>query len=392
MIHISRPPRPNRSKKRRFSRPSGNFVSLRTNPFQIPVPEDDMEAEESNEDAEGQEPPAAKTKHDHAPGPPASEEMLKARGWQVHDLGGAGDSGYRSLAGAMAHNKGKRLSEEEAAREGARIRYQAVSHLGNIWMNTRNLFCLMRTPARSPRPPKTLGAPVIIWYDHEGSWKRCTLAPGFNSKGMAKWAKDEEPVILRLQHQHYCWVEKPPREKIPIGTGLCKVSFLAVMFSKVLRPKLLAHNPVLSSLVRFGGLPVSPRALVPPLLSLLVTCAPCGGVWESGRSPPASVLPPSTALALPLYGPCHPFGAFKARSLYCARPFAVRAGVWPFVGVVPVACAVASPNPARCSQCCGCPAQPRCPWCASVVLVCAASPTGLGWPWGHREVCCSCPV
>ena len=131
MIHISKPgPRPPKQvQKTAVQPPKRQFRQSEDRPAEeVPIPPDAMEAEDLDGDSETVEPPATKTKRVHDSVPPASD-ILRARGWKVHDLGGAGDCGYRSLAVAIAHNKGKQIDETEAARDGARIRYQAVSHL-----------------------------------------------------------------------------------------------------------------------------------------------------------------------------------------------------------------------------------------------------------------------
>ena len=59
------------------------------------------------------------------------------------------------------------------------------------------------------------GMPIVIWYHHEGAWKRCTLAPSFDKAGYAKMAKNMRPVILRLQDKHYCWDQPPDKAEVP---------------------------------------------------------------------------------------------------------------------------------------------------------------------------------
>lgn len=157
---------------------------------------------------------------------------------------GARDCGYRSLAGAMAFNEGQVLSSDDAARRGATLRYQAISHLRNNLSDYKEF--ILPDKAVAPEAPtpnhyefveqflwdaakahtwicgvtllacaKKQGVPIVIWYNHENTWKRCTLAPGFDKNGYAKMAKTQKPVILRLQDKHYCWVEPPSAAEVP---------------------------------------------------------------------------------------------------------------------------------------------------------------------------------
>ena len=178
------------------------------------------------------------------------EDILKTferQGWKVHDLGGNGDCGYRSLIGSKTWSEsGQILGKEEARRQAALLRTQVVQYL----RRHRDEFAEILVPDEDISPediPKkrdkdfvdfldkiakpntwicgltlfaasrSLGIPIIIWYSHDGYWKRCTLAPGFNKEGYAKCARNKVPIILRLQQEHYCWVQPPTIESIPQG-------------------------------------------------------------------------------------------------------------------------------------------------------------------------------
>jgi hypothetical protein len=224
---------PRRSFKQKFGENSVN----------IPVPHnEDMAHEETLETKETEGPPARRPRTT-AQAPPAvhpADDILQSflsEGWKVHDLGGCGDCGYRSIAGALAYAKdGSILSPEEAQRQGALVRTQAVQHLRKH-LNEFKEFILpdVNTSPSQPAPnqdqvveqylwessqPNTWidgvtllaaahkqGCPFIIWFSHEGYWKRCTLATAFDQKGNAKCARDKSPIILRLQGQHYSWIQ-----------------------------------------------------------------------------------------------------------------------------------------------------------------------------------------
>ena len=124
IIYISKPsPRPQKQVSRTFVQPPKRQFRQQSGKSaeETPVPEDaEMEGpQEADQDSQ---------RHVRE----ADDDLLRsflACGWKVHDLGGTGDCGYRSLAGAIAHNNGQKLDETEVVREGARIRYQAVSYM-----------------------------------------------------------------------------------------------------------------------------------------------------------------------------------------------------------------------------------------------------------------------
>jgi len=234
---------PRRSFKQKFGENSVN----------IPIPHnEDMEHEATLETKETEGSPARRPRTT-AQAPPAvhpADDILQSflsEGWKVHDLGGCGDCGYKSIAGALAYAKdGSILSPEEAQRQGALVRTQAVQHLRKH-LNEFKEFILpdVNTSPSQPAPnqdqvveqyvwessqPNTWidgvtllaaahkqGCPFIIWFSHEGYWKRCTLATAFDQKGNAKCARDKSPIILRLQDQYYSWIQPLSTKAIPVG-------------------------------------------------------------------------------------------------------------------------------------------------------------------------------
>lgn len=249
VIHISKPgPRPQKHVHREaVVGPRKQFSTAPDrNPADIPIPDEEMEETAASDTAEALARSVRPRTSSFTPARP-DDDILKHyidQGWQVHDLGGVGDCGYRSLAGAMAFNEGQILTADQAERRGATLRYQAVSHLrANISEYRPFLFPDKSVGPDEPVPnhdtaiedflwdaakantwicgvtlmacARKQGMPIVIWYHHEGAWKRCTLAPSFDRAGYAKMAKNMRPVILRLQDKHYCWVQPPDKAEVP---------------------------------------------------------------------------------------------------------------------------------------------------------------------------------
>ena len=134
VIHISKPgPRPQKHVHREaVVGPRKQFSTAPDrNPADIPIPDEEMEETAASDTAEALARSVRPRTSSFTPARP-DDDILKHyldQGWQVHDLRGVGDCGYRSLAGAMAFNEGQILTADQAARRGATLRYQAVSHL-----------------------------------------------------------------------------------------------------------------------------------------------------------------------------------------------------------------------------------------------------------------------
>ena len=173
-------------------------------------------------------------------------EVLKEKGYQVVDLGGQGDCGFRAVAAGIEYNKDptKVISPENAKTQGAKLRGMAVTYCRKHVKEFLPFFCKdINVPPEEPSVecqrvfsewidemvlPRTwidglalksltgkTGSPIIIWRFSDNHWNRVTLAPSFNTDGWARAARGAKPVVLLLKDAHYTWLKPPDGENVP---------------------------------------------------------------------------------------------------------------------------------------------------------------------------------
>ena len=168
------------------------------------------------------------------------------QGWKRVDQGGSGDCGWRSLAdgrwwnGRLRIYKDKVPNDEDfsqfnATGNGNHLRVQSALHLkkhkekylpffGQGRKGPKN-FDQFVTEAAAPETwihgatlqacAEKFGCPIIVWRKPEhGAWQRFCFASRF-SGGFACAAKEECPLVICLEKQHYTSLRPPRREDIP---------------------------------------------------------------------------------------------------------------------------------------------------------------------------------
>ena len=182
-------------------------------------------------------------------------DALKS-GWQIRDLGGDGDCGFRSLSGAMNHAQGTPfladVAVDQARCKGATIRTQCLSHIrkhadryatflqpdvDGSEMDSEDLEMYLGSMAH-PRAwidgimiqaaAEKYGQVVVIWHrpkpqmDESGlvtqaTWQRTTLAPAWAKDGTPRMARDSSPIVLRLENEHYTYMIPPETGEVPLA-------------------------------------------------------------------------------------------------------------------------------------------------------------------------------